>query len=54
MLEQIIYLGCQMMISDTMKTLELSLEINSEWVNSYSAMAYPAHNYTALQKKKIT
>ena len=38
---------------DTMKkTLELSLEINSEWVNFYSAMAYPGSQLYSFAKEK--
>ena len=39
---------------DTMKkTLELSLEINSEWVNFYSAMAYPLTIIQLCKRKKL-
>ena len=38
---------------DSMKeTLDLSLRINSEWVNFYSAMAYPASQLHVIAKKK--
>jgi anaerobic magnesium-protoporphyrin IX monomethyl ester cyclase len=38
---------------DSMKeTLDLSLRINSEWVNFYSAMAYPGSQLHVIAKKK--
>ena len=35
------------------ETLDLSLRVNSEWANFYSAMAYLARNFTQWPNKKM-